>query len=280
MLRLPALSEEQELPLDLSQSDDVVVGESAKMTSRTAAAFADFEDFYDTSECAVPDGISLETPRKEKAPLKVFQVGTPRPPQSASETSKKSSFVPSWPWGGQWPFNCAPTTLELRGLPRECTTDSLISQLDSSGFQGKYDFVYVPTTRSNANVAIVNTKRHADGCALAGLLHGCTDWEGITTSELSKRKPCRVSWSFSCQGFETLFNYYQQNANGGWYDHEGTYTGPQMYCGEAWLPLFTLIQMWPEQDQWHDPSQSEWPIPDECVPALGCQSEWPTLEAA
>merc|ERR1712203_97631 len=117
----------------------------------------------------------MGTPRKGDGPLQISKVATP-PSSPRQKPVEKKSFVPRWPYSSQWPFNCAPTTLELRGLPRGCSTEIVIAQLNAWGFAGRFDLVYVPNTNRSAGFAIINAVRHADGCAMAGRLHEFTGW--------------------------------------------------------------------------------------------------------
>lgn len=216
-----------------------------KLTARGRAALAVFEDFWDDNDDAPAvddDAIKISTPRKGEAPLKIFKVGTP-PSSPRQRPLEKRGYVPQWPYGSQWPFNCAPTTLELRGLPRGCTAEIVISQLNAWGFAGKFDLVYVPTR--GAGFAVVNSARHADGCALAGKLHGFSDWTCTSRNSKFKKKPCRVEWSFTCQGLDALVLEYHRDSEAWGYDDEGRYTGPWVHHFGIWVPLFSPVHLWP-----------------------------------
>jgi len=252
--------------LNLPSPEKQLEAEAGQATARTSAVLAGFEDFWGDSadtpreepdairlntprKVQEPGAIRLSTPRKSQEPLKIFKVCTPRASthQKSEAMSEKRSFVPPWPYGSQWPYNCAPTTLELRGLPRGCTAEVVIAQLDSWGFKGKYDFVYVPACSNSMDVAVVNAARHADGCALASLLHGCSDWKGLATRDSGKRKTCRVSWSFSFQGYDSLVWSCCRNDAACWCDSNGQYMGPWIYQCHFWAPLFhIMLAPWPE----------------------------------
>lgn len=256
MLRLPEMTavQEEESQVSTAGTDKIPV------TGRTAAALAEFQDFWDDGSepqsggvlsSKTAEGICMDTPRKGQDPLKLFKLGTPRPaPSTPPKEIEKTSFVPPWPYSAQWPFNRAPTTLELRRLPKECTLEVVTSQLESWGFSGKYDFISMPIGGCNSDAVIINTVRHADGRALAGCLHGFNDWEGLPKGVDCKTRPCRVSWSFAYQGFDALVCAYTQNSETGYYDHEGNYTGPWVYQGNIWQPLFSLVPMWPVAEEW------------------------------
>lgn len=131
-------------------------------------------------------------------------------------------FVPPWPYAPQWPLCCAPTTLELRNLPAELSTEGLVEHLEAWGFQGLYDFVYVePFSQSSRKSslsaaewcsgrghgsAVVNLLRHSYGCALASKLHRYSAWQGT-----SGGRACEVSWSYPQQGLAELVEEYRNH---------------------------------------------------------------------
>jgi hypothetical protein len=67
---------------------------------------------------------------------------------------------------------CDRTTLVLRKLPKNCTRTSLLEMLDAAGFQGSYDFAYLPMDFKKGKVfghAIVNFV--ANDCAEKANFH-------------------------------------------------------------------------------------------------------------
>eukprot|EP00928_Gymnodinium_smaydae_P053808 TRINITY_DN3771_c0_g1_i1.p1 TRINITY_DN3771_c0_g1~~TRINITY_DN3771_c0_g1_i1.p1 ORF type:complete len:283 (-),score=35.44 TRINITY_DN3771_c0_g1_i1:294-1142(-) len=188
----------------------------------------------------------IDTPRKEVAPLQIFSVRTPPAspkkavPKENATTRSAGAYVPPWHYGSQWPFCCAPTTLELRGIPRECNIDMLMRLLNDMGFEGRFNFVHVLRRRRGASFALVNCLRHADGRELAGRLHGFCSWPSSgsdsatplssrQTARLSRDASCRVSWSYQYQGLQTLIQEFATNEGlerHGSYDEEGRLMGP------------------------------------------------------
>jgi len=212
-------------------------------TPELNATESDCMDWYDMSfedeicrtklaatSAAIPSDklFSMSTPR-----LTIVSMATPREPCKSAPESRKA-FVPHWPYSSQWPFCRAPTTLELRGLPRSLTVQSFIAQLDSWGLAARCNFVHL-----QAGKAVVNTERHADGRELAGRLHNFSDWEDFEDFA----RPCKVAWSFSKQGLEELLGEWQE-AGQVWHS-DGSYTGPWVwYCG-SWMPVVHP----PEEDE-------------------------------
>merc|ERR1711862_380377 len=57
------------------------------------------------------------------------------------------------------PDGTVPTTVMLRNVPNNISRESLLALLDRSGFEGQYDFVYLPidfARQSNLGYAFIN----------------------------------------------------------------------------------------------------------------------------
>jgi len=174
--------------------------------------------------------VAIGTPR-----LQVFQL-TPRKRAVPESNPAERGFVPFWPFSSRWPFCRAPTTLELHNLPLSLTVEILCAYLDRHGFGGKYNFAHVPMADSglgSSGFAILNAGRHADGCAIASCLHGLESWDGCPSSE-----PCRVSWSFTCQGVDDLVIKHE---NPYAWSQDGSYTGAWVCSGGMWMPVAQTV---------------------------------------
>lgn len=129
----------------------------------------------------------------------------PEPPEG------KEAYKPKWVYGSSWPFNHAPTTLRLSNLPRELTQLELLHTLDSIGFSGFYDFVFLPinlhTGRSRCH-AFVNLTRHKYGLTLAAHLHNFKDWN-VGNNDTGE---CKVEWSLPMQGLIEHVDHYRNHA--------------------------------------------------------------------
>lgn len=89
------------------------------------------------------------------------------------------------------------TTVMLRNVPNAYSTDMLLMLLDSQGFLGLYDFVYLPVdfrTNMNLGYAFVNLVSHQATQQLTACLQGFRNW--ICESH----KVCQVSWAQPHQG--------------------------------------------------------------------------------
>lgn len=89
------------------------------------------------------------------------------------------------------------TTIMLRNLPNNYTREMLLEMLDAEGFDGRYDFVYLPIdfkTQAGVGYAFVNA---VDNAAAQELW---TTFEGYNNWVLPTSKKCWVSWSKPVQG--------------------------------------------------------------------------------
>jgi len=225
-------------------------------------ALADFQNFWGDDDLANNQGddvpmddapsFEISTPRRasQKEPLELFNLGTPR---SMSPKREARSFCPPWPYSSQWPFNRAPTTMELKNIPDNMTEDGLAQFLDNLGLSGMYNFIYVPCdaqTQKGLGFAILNADRHADGCKIAGCLHQLSYWEGY-----GKCSPCAVSWCFACQGVEHLM----QHCINAWHmGPDGSYKGPWLRSGDYWVALPEVASWYATPPMSTMPSEQMW----------------------
>lgn len=89
------------------------------------------------------------------------------------------------------------TTVMLRGLPAAFTRDMLVQLLDSLGFHGFYDFVYLPLDFKRAagwGNAFVNLCTHESAKSLMTQLNGFDRWP------VPSKSACTTSWCEPDQG--------------------------------------------------------------------------------
>jgi len=214
----------------VSMSPIVESEEKAPAETRAQSASMDwYDESFPNESCNGKAGQAEEDESKEEhfsmatPRLHIVSMSTPRQPIAAADQGQRAAFVPHWPYSSQWPFCRAPTTLELKGLPRSLTAQGLIVQLNSMGLADRCNFVHV-----KGSSALINTERHADGREIAGKLHGFSSWE-----DCKDARPCRVSWCFSKQGFEELM---MEQQNSQVWQADGQYTGAWVYDSGSWMP--------------------------------------------
>jgi hypothetical protein len=100
------------------------------------------------------------------------------------------------------------TTLMLRNLPNNYSRSMFLGMLDSKGFSGVYDFVYLPidfSSRACLGYAFVNLTDPATVPRFWKTFDGYSKWV------LPSRKVCTVSWSGPHQGLEAHIERYRNS---------------------------------------------------------------------
>lgn len=100
------------------------------------------------------------------------------------------------------------TTVMLRNLPNNYTRGILLELLDAEGFQGRYDFVYLPIdfrTHAALGYAFINLVAPADAERLHRQINGFSHWA------LPSSKVCCVGWSHPHQGLESHIARYRNS---------------------------------------------------------------------
>jgi len=100
------------------------------------------------------------------------------------------------------------TTVMLRNVPSDHTRDMLLELLNKRGFEGCYDFVYVPLDfRNGVNLgyAFVNTVTHEDAARLTESLQNYSEWLADGS------KVCEVSWAHPYQGLQEHVERYRNS---------------------------------------------------------------------
>eukprot|EP00928_Gymnodinium_smaydae_P066868 TRINITY_DN4983_c0_g1_i1.p1 TRINITY_DN4983_c0_g1~~TRINITY_DN4983_c0_g1_i1.p1 ORF type:complete len:462 (-),score=51.51 TRINITY_DN4983_c0_g1_i1:276-1661(-) len=98
------------------------------------------------------------------------------------------------------------TSVMLMNIPFGYTSSKLISTLDSQGFAGLYDFLYVPMNFQ---------ARASRGCALVNLLDPfiakrfMTAFEGFSGWSTKSRNVCRTHWARQYQGLQANVDHYR-----------------------------------------------------------------------
>lgn len=140
-----------------------------------------------------PELSKMQASPKTKAnlPSGVKRVGKVEP--------KEAPFVPD-PEGR--------TTVMLRNLPNNYTRDMLLELIDSLGFRGQYDFLYLPIdfqTQACLGYAFVNLVDSGVVPAFWRAFDGFSNWS------LPSRKVCYISWSGPHQGLEAHIDRYRNS---------------------------------------------------------------------
>jgi len=100
------------------------------------------------------------------------------------------------------------TTVMLRNMPNNYSRSMLVELLDSEGFAGQYDFLYLPMdfqSRASLGYAFIN---FTSSDAAASFWH---TFEGYSNWAIPSRKVSGVSWSGPHQGFEAHVERYRNS---------------------------------------------------------------------
>jgi hypothetical protein len=100
------------------------------------------------------------------------------------------------------------TAVVLRNLPSSYTRSSLLELLEDEGFEGSYDFVYVPMDfSSNASLgyALINFVAESDASRCWAVFEGFSDW-GVPSQNVAE-----VVWSQPHQGVESHIQRYRNS---------------------------------------------------------------------
>jgi hypothetical protein len=151
--------------------------------------------------CSDISSYQFSTPRgRERAPSELSMVAEAPIQRKRAETDGHILTMPQH----EGPHH----TLMLRNLPNNYTRIMLLSLLDSEGFGGQYDFVYLPIDfKSHASLgyAFVNlsTIEAAERCWKA--------FEGFNKWVVPSSKVCSVNWSAPFQGLESHVERYRNS---------------------------------------------------------------------
>jgi len=101
------------------------------------------------------------------------------------------------------------TTVLLRNLPRDFTRARLVELLEDEGFDGTFDFVYVPidfSSEASLGYAFVNFVSAGDVRRCWEIFDGLLEW-GLEC----EGKACEVMWAEPCQGLAAHVERYRSS---------------------------------------------------------------------
>jgi hypothetical protein len=113
---------------------------------------------------------------------------------TTAATGHTGSFSESSEGGASDEGNCQDlqprTTVLMRNIPAEYTSDMVVELLNANGFQAKYDLLYVPLdfkTEVALGYALVNLVNEEDAESFKDFFNGFSKWK--------YEKVCEVTWS-------------------------------------------------------------------------------------
>jgi hypothetical protein len=142
-------------------------------------------------------------------PCVVNVVMQPQPADKRKKSKAKTKKSKAEPIAAAFePKPEARTTVMLRHLPRDLSQGELLELLDSKGFLGKYDFVYLPMhflEQANLGYAYINLSSPEDVPTFWKAFEGLRKWPKLGTKIL------RVGWSNPHQGLEAHVERYRNS---------------------------------------------------------------------
>merc|ERR1712061_59157 len=101
------------------------------------------------------------------------------------------------------------TTVIFQNIPLECSRRMFLTMLDSHGFSGRYDFVYIPRDFKHSfglGYAFVNLVTHEDALSVQQDFNGFRDWA------IPCQKVCLVEFSKKQQGLNRLIKRFRNSS--------------------------------------------------------------------
>jgi len=110
---------------------------------------------------------------------------------------------------GTSPRDVERTTVLLRNLPRDFTRARLVELLEDEGFDGTFNFVYVPmdfSSEASLGYAFVNFVSAGDVRRCWQIFDGLWEW-----GQQCEGKACEVMWAEPCQGLAAHVERYRSS---------------------------------------------------------------------
>lgn len=148
---------------------------------------------------AFENGIRVAFPQPSRELVSPDEVSAPQV-ESASNQNQQ--------WRGPNNRHAPRTTLMLRNLPNDYTRAMLLQLLDTQGYLGHYDFVYLPMdfkTGCSLGYAFINMVTPEDAERLMKHFTGFSNWA------MPSRKVAEVTWSSPNQGLAVHIDRYRNS---------------------------------------------------------------------
>jgi len=103
-----------------------------------------------------------------------------------------------------------PTTVIVKKMPKVFTSFMLVDLLNAAGFNGRFDFLYVPVNfekMAGTGCGFINFLSNEDGARFMTRFQGFCDW-GVSCNGTKKAE---VSWSSACQGKQIHIDRYRNS---------------------------------------------------------------------
>jgi len=165
-----------------------------------------------------------ETPRSQNSPSaekdmdEIMSVASTHAPADVSDdevsTPRSGTRATSLCWADESDDEPAvveeeeKTTVMLRNVPYNVSRDSVIKMMDDAGFNGLYDFIYMPIdfrSKSGFGYAFINLVSNAAAEQFFAHFNGFNGWE------IKSQKVAEVTWTESNQGLDVHVDRYRNS---------------------------------------------------------------------
>jgi len=129
--------------------------------------------------------------------------GSDMSPQWADQSNIECEAVDAETGDEEWR-----TTVMLRNMPNNYTRDMLLELVDAMGFDGCYDFAYLPIdfkSQAGLGYAFINFVNSSEAQRCFEHFEGFSDWD------VPSEKVCTVTWGSPYQGLEAHVERYQNS---------------------------------------------------------------------
>jgi hypothetical protein len=127
---------------------------------------------------------------------------------SAAQKPRWSDWEPEASESVFVPSVSSRTSVMMRNLPNDYTREMLLELLDAHGFQGEYDFIYLPVDfkrKAGLGYAFVNFSRPEVAERIFATMQGFKRWQYSSTKVLE------VSWGEPLQGLDAHVDRYRNS---------------------------------------------------------------------
>ena len=130
-----------------------------------------------------------------------------RVPMTVHSTASTQPATPTYPYSGEQLYSTERTTVMLRNIPNKYTQRMLLDQLSELGYEGQYDFFYLPIdfrNRCNVGYAFINFTSPDVATKFKNHLHG------YRLTGFNSQKICEVSYA-RVQGLKANIQHYRNS---------------------------------------------------------------------
>lgn len=178
-------------------------------SSTTTSTFSDDSSSIEGDNRQAPSGGAVGPMQVQVLRLDVSLSAQKSGSRCTPLNGKAAAFVPRMPTAQTDSSGDQRTTVMMRNLPTTFSRARLIDLIDSKGFEGQFDLIYLPmdfASTCNFGYAFVNMTTHEHALRFFKVFHGFASWPSSGC-----RKVCAVGWG-EVQGLRANIGRYHNSA--------------------------------------------------------------------